>query len=71
MAQITTLLVLWQDQARSSVVKTLAATHIQSLQLKIDELKLIVDTLTELAACCHGNSRPDCTILTKLQGDES
>lgn len=72
MEQIATLLALWHDQARSSaVVKNLAATHIQSLQKKIGELQSIVDTLTELSAGCHGDSRPECPILTSLQGDES
>lgn len=72
MAQITTLLALWQDKSRSSAdVKAVASAHVRTLLTKIGELQSMVDTLTDLATRCDGDSRPDCPILGELQGDES
>jgi len=69
MDEIRTLLSLWQDRARTSAaVKQIAATHISDLQARINELQSMVDTLSQLTACCAGDSRPDCPILTDLAG---
>lgn len=71
-AQITTLLALWQDKSRSSAdVKAVASAHVRSLLAKIRDLQSMADTLTDLATRCDGDSRPDCPILGELQGDES
>ena len=70
--QIATLLALWRDQQRSSAdVKKVVLAHVEDLRGKIAELQSMVDTLEDLAARCEGDSRPDCPILTELQGVES
>ena len=68
--QIEDLLALWRDRSRaSSDVKRIATDHIAELQKKMRELQEMVTTLTHLAHNCHGDSRPDCPILTSLGGD--
>jgi len=65
--QIGKLIGLWRDKSRASAdVKAIALGHIASLEQKIDEMKAMVDTLTDLASCCHGDERPDCPILSDL-----
>ena len=67
MADIRELLSLWQNKLRSSAsVKKIAGKHIQDLNVKIAELKSMVDTLEHLAKHCHGDHRPDCPILDDL-----
>jgi MerR family copper efflux transcriptional regulator len=67
MADIKTLLSLWQDKARSSnAVKRIARGHINELQLKIAELQSMVRTLEHLEHHCHGDHRPECPILEEL-----
>lgn len=67
--QIAVLLALWEDRSRSSgEVKRLANEHIANLNLRIQELVEMRDTLRHLAAHCKGDSRPDCPILEKLDG---
>ena len=69
MNEIRTLLGLWQDRQRSSAaVKKIAATHIAELQARIGELQGMVNTLSQLTACCAGDARPDCPILADLAG---
>ncbi|MBS1209309.1 MAG: cueR [Proteobacteria bacterium] len=69
MDEIRTLLGLWQDRQRSSsAVKKIAAAHIVELQARIAELQGMVDTLSQLTACCAGDHRPDCPILADLAG---
>lgn len=64
-----TLLALWQDKTReSSAVKDIATAHIADLERKIAEMKSMVKTLSHLAHCCGGDSRPDCPILDDLAG---
>jgi len=68
--EIRTLLGLWQDRHRTSAaVKDIASHHIHDLQARIAELQGMVDTLSQLTACCAGDNRPECPILTDLAGD--
>ena len=67
MADIKTLLSLWQDKSRSSsAVKRIARTHIEELERKIAELQAMVRTLEHLTRHCHGDHRPECPILDEL-----
>lgn len=67
--EIRALLGLWQDRQRpSAAVKEIAATHIHDLQARIAELQGMVETLSQLTACCAGDSRPECPILADLSG---
>ena len=69
--EISDLLALWQDRRRSSSnVKKIARAHVDEMRTKIAELQDMVDTLEKLIVHCDGNSRPDCPILTELQGDQ-
>lgn len=66
--QITLLLSLWQDKNRESAqVKQVALEHISELQTKIKEMQQMIDVLAELAESCHGDHRPNCPILNKLE----
>lgn len=61
------LLALWQDRSRSSAeVKAIALEHISELDQRIAELTDMRNTLSRLAAHCHGDDRPDCPILEQL-----
>lgn len=67
MAEIATLLGLWQDKARaSSQVKSIAQTHITALNQRIADMQAMQRTLQALVQCCHGDERPDCPILDDL-----
>ena len=67
MAEITTLLGLWQDKARaSSQVKSIAQAHIDDLNQRIADMQAMQRTLQQLVQCCHGDDRPDCPILDNL-----
>lgn len=69
MKQIEALLGLWHDQGRSSAeVKALARAHAQALAGKIAEMQAMQRTLEDLAAHCHGDTRPECPILDDLAG---
>lgn len=69
--QIGELVSLWQDRSRASTdVKTIALGHIQALERKIEELRVMSDTLKHLATSCHGDERPDCPILEELAGED-
>jgi len=62
--EIKKLVSLWKNKSRKSKdVKTMAAKHINALDIKIRELENIKRSLETLAACCHGDERPDCPIL--------
>lgn len=64
------LLSLWQDKQRASrEVKALATAHIATLEDKVAELQRMIGALRNLAACCHGDERPDCPILDGLSGE--
>lgn len=67
MAEIATLLGLWQDKARTSAsVKQIAEAHIQDLQARIAAMQSMQRTLEQLVGCCAGDARPDCPILDNL-----
>ena len=67
MAEIATLLGLWQDKARaSSQVKSIAQAHIDDLATRIAAMQAMQRTLQSLVQCCHGDDRPDCPILDDL-----
>lgn len=69
--QISVLLNLWQDKARSSAeVKRLALAHVAELENKIREMQLMSDAVKRLAEHCHGDHRPDCPILEDLAQGE-
>lgn len=66
-AEIHELLALWQDGNRaSSEVKMLAKAHIARLVEKIGQLQGMVGTLSELAARCNDDDRPECPILRDI-----
>ncbi len=67
MAEIKTLLGLWNNRRRASAeVKRLARAHIAELDEKIANLVEIRRTLKNLAEKCRGDSRPECPILADL-----
>ena len=70
---VRNLLDLWQNTERASAdVKRIALEHIADVELRIQELQSIRDTLKHLTDCCHGDGRPDCPILegiASLGGD--
>ncbi len=69
MAEIAELLKLWQNKRRASAdVKRIALAHVADLERRIAEMAAMKQTLTHLAHCCQGNSRPDCPILSELAG---
>ncbi len=67
MAEIAELLKLWQNRRRASAdVKRIAMAHVADLDRRLAELTAMRRTLETLAACCHGDDRPDCPILDEL-----
>lgn len=67
MAQISALLGLWNDPARSSAeVKRLATQHIDELAQRIAEMQAMQRALSGLVTHCHGDDRPECPILDDL-----
>jgi Cu(I)-responsive transcriptional regulator len=70
MAEIGALLRLWKDRRRSSRdVKRIALDHVADLERRLAEMAAMKRTLEALAACCHGDTRPDCPILDQLGDD--
>ena len=70
LAEIKTLLGLWQNRRRASAdVKKMATKHVAELDRKIAEMQAMRRTLVNLAQNCHGDDRPDCPILEDLAGD--
>lgn len=71
MAEVETLVALWQDQQRPSAeVKALALRHMAELQARIAEMQGMVDVLSTLSSHCQGDQRPDCPILAELAAEE-
>lgn len=61
------LLALWRDRSRASGdVKRIALDHVADLDQRIAGMQAMKATLEHLAACCHGDHRPDCPILDEL-----
>jgi MerR family transcriptional regulator, copper efflux regulator len=72
MREIGELLDLWRDRRRPSrKVKTLVTQHLRDLERRIAELQAMKSTLEGLAHSCHGDERPDCPILERLEGSAS
>jgi Cu(I)-responsive transcriptional regulator len=68
MKEIKKLVGLWRNKSRTSRdVKALALTHVQELEHKIKEMQEMAQNLRVLARNCHGDSRPDCPIITGLE----
>ncbi|PCJ76432.1 MAG: Cu(I)-responsive transcriptional regulator [Rhodobacteraceae bacterium] len=64
-----TLLSLYEDTDRASAdVKAMAREHLDKISYKINELKAMQATLSELVDKCHGDDRPNCPILQGLAG---
>lgn len=69
--EIRRLLALWQDRGRASAeVRNIALDHIADLERKAAELSAMAATLRALADACHGDHRPDCPILERLENPE-
>ena len=67
MVEIAALLKLWQNRRRASAdVKRIALSHMADLDRRMAEMAAMKRTLESLAACCHGDDRPDCPILDEL-----
>lgn len=63
------LLALWEDRSRASAdVRAIAADHLADIDIKINGLIAMRDTLSELVRNCAGDARPDCPILKGLEG---
>jgi len=61
------LVALWNDKARQSKhVKSIANAQLRKIEDRIQALKAMQRSLSELIACCHGDDRPDCPILEDL-----
>ena len=72
MAEIASLLGLWQDKARaSSQVKSIAQAHIDDLATRIADMQAMQRSLQTLVSCCQGNDRPDCPILDDLASGQA
>ena len=63
------LLALWADKSRASAdVRAIAKDHLKQIEAKITDLEAMRDTLSDLVRCCAGDQRPDCPILSSLDG---
>lgn len=61
------LLALYNDKDRASAdVRAIAMDHLREIDLKLDELTSMRDTLSVLVRSCAGDDRPDCPILSDL-----
>lgn len=68
--EIRTLLELWSDRQRASgEVKALAEARAAELGRKAAALAAMQRALSALAQACHGDDRPDCPIIERLQED--
>lgn len=66
--EIRTLLGLWSDRSRSSSeVKMLAQARADELGRKAATLEALRSTLLDLVNRCHGDDRPDCPILRRME----
>ncbi len=70
--RIAELVALWRDRVRRSAdVKAIATAQATALRRRIVDLEGMAATLDTLAACCHGDDRPDCPILIDLADTEA
>ena len=66
--EIRTLLGLWSDRSRSSSeVKMLAQARADELGRKAATLEAMRSTLLDLVNRCHGDDRPYCPILRRME----
>lgn len=66
--EIRRLLELWHDRTRASAdVKAVALARAAELERKERELHEMRRSLEHLAACCHGDDRPECPIIDDLE----
>ena len=66
---IRKLLGLWRDRSRASGdVKRMALAHVEALEGKAAALNAMASSLKHLANHCAGDERPDCPILSELEG---
>ena len=66
--EIRTLLGLWSDRDRSSAeVKALAKARAAELGRKARALEAMQSVLIDLVERCHGDDRPDCPILRRME----
>ena len=64
------LLALWEDRARASAdVRAIAKDHLARIETKIADLQAMRDTLKDLVRTCAGDHRPDCPIISSLEGE--
>ena len=47
-------------------MKKIAQMHIEQLELKVNEINTMLNTLKHLTKNCHGDDRPECPILDSL-----
>lgn len=67
--RIRRLLDLWQDTGRASAdVKRLALDHVAEIGAKLAAMAAMRDAVQQLADACDGDLRPDCPILSDLEG---
>lgn len=65
------LLALWEDRARASAdVRAIAKDHLARIESKIVDLQAMRDTLKDLVRTCAGDHRPDCPIISSLEGED-
>ncbi|MEP3299426.1 MAG: Cu(I)-responsive transcriptional regulator [Pseudoruegeria sp.] len=65
------LLTLYQDDSRASAdVRQIARNHLTQIDQKISDLQAMAHTLNYLISECAGNDRPECPILTRLDGSD-
>jgi len=68
---VASLLDLWRDKRRASAdVKALALRHIARIEHKMKELATVRAALSDLAARCQGDERPECPILDGLAAED-
>jgi MerR family copper efflux transcriptional regulator len=72
MKQIRSLLHLWFEKRRPCRdVKEIALAHVEDLDARIVRLTELRNTLSFLADNCHGDGRPDCPILERLESGDA
>ena len=49
-------------------VREIARAHVAAIEEKIEELQAMRATLDGLVEACHGDDRPDCPILERMEG---